>query len=206
MSERYGTPVKERRRRGDGRREGGEISGQVSRKFRDNICNGNQRGSALIVAYYSRERDGRTATPGPNAGIFNLVRATPTAQAERRAETRGHGVSTSRGNAHRGSHARRGRRRALGAAEAGAGRRGRPREMSHRRHHVSCVASGCVTRARRSARGGDKRHATSRNPQLPPPVSSILIALQQSDPPRLWANTLTRAFLLVSALPRLPAL
>ena len=36
-----------------------------------------------------------------------------------------------------------------------------------------------------------------------PPVSSILIALQQSDPPRLWANTLTRAFLLVSALPRL---
>ena len=53
MSERYGTSVEERRRRGDGRREGKRISGQLSRGFRDNICNGNQRGSALIAAYYT---------------------------------------------------------------------------------------------------------------------------------------------------------
>ena len=75
MSGRYGTPVKERRRRGDGRREGRRISGQVSRKFRDNICNGNQRGSAPIVAYYTAvlikrvTREGGREEKERNAGV-----------------------------------------------------------------------------------------------------------------------------------------
>ena len=168
-----GGALNRRRRRALGRLDGGALHRDLraTRVFPVATL-------ALALALgLEREAVGRTrrTVRGARALVARRARERGAAgAADRRAETRGHGRGTARGNAHRGSHARRGRRRALGARRgARAGRRGRPREMSHRRHHVSCVASGAGTRARRSARGGDKRRCHVTVPQLPPPVSSI---------------------------------